>query len=235
MLRHSLLALIAFLSVSCQTAVIHENATVVVKDVQIPSSMPWYSRFAKHTFIDYRDAPGQPWHRLEIVNKNSGIDHGPISAAQAHSPRRWGERVRILKQVREETPNTSQDIRAFAARYDASVYRAWPGPNSNTFAEELLRSSKGIAAVIDHNAIGKEHDFYFGPTAGGTGLEIQTPLLGTALGLREGVELNLIGLTFRVSFWPPSLQLPFLPAVLPGAPRLAPPPHQPAPSPQSAE
>ena len=35
--------------------------------------------------------------------------------------------------------------------------------------------------------------------------------LGLGLGLREGVELHLLGLTAGVSLWPPALKLPLVP------------------------
>ena len=37
--------------------------------------------------------------------------------------------------------------------------------------------------------------------------------LGAQVGLAEGVELHLLGLTLGVDLWPPQVKLPFLPAI----------------------
>ena len=69
--------------------------------------------------------------------------------------------------------------------------------------------------VSDGNAVGKDWPGWFvaGATTSGTGLHVDTPLAGAALGLREGVELHLLGLPAAVRRFPPSLALPFLPEI----------------------
>ncbi|MCP5536864.1 MAG: DUF3750 domain-containing protein [Akkermansiaceae bacterium] len=195
---------------------IRPDSLIVVKDVQIPDSEPLLARFATHSWVDYRSDTRSPWRRIEIVNKTSGLQHHTIPDDVAHAGKRWGNRVRILSQSDgKKNPRFVSDIMRFAERYDASVYRVWPGPNSNSFAENLIRGVDGVSAVLDHNAVGKEHGFYVGKTAGGTGLELQTPLVGCALGLREGAELSLLGLSGGVALYPPVVKIPFLPR-LPG-------------------
>jgi hypothetical protein len=108
-------------------------------------------------------------------------------------------------------PDYVRDISSIAKNYDTRIYRAYPGPNSNTFAESLLRDVDGVSAMLDHNAIGKEWGFHFGRTAGGSGVEVQTPPLGLALGIREGIELSLLGFSGGVSVFPPALKIPVLP------------------------
>jgi hypothetical protein len=200
-----------FLSSCGSPQSIRPDALIVVKDVQIPDSEPLLSQFATHSWVQYRPDVNSPWRRIEIVNKNSGLLHHEIDDDTAHAKKRWNERVRILSQSDgKKNPEFVQDIMAFARGYDASVYSVWPGPNSNTFAEHLMREVDGVSAALDHNAVGKEHGFYAGRTAGGTGVELQTPLLGVALGVREGVELSVFGLSGGVSFYPPAIKIPFL-------------------------
>lgn len=190
---------------------IRQDALIVVKDVQIPDDEPLLAQFATHSWVDYRPDVRSSWRRIEIVNKNSGLLHHRISDEVAHGKKRWNERVRILSQSDgKKNPHFVRDIMRFAKNYDASVYRVWPGPNSNTFAERLMREVDGVSGVLDHNAVGKEHGFYVGRSAGGTGVEFQTPLVGVGLGLREGVEISLFGLSGGVSFYPPALKVPVL-------------------------
>lgn len=190
------------------------ESTWVVKDVRIPDSQPLVSRFARHTWLDYRKDTASPWRRIEIVNKSSGLIHREISEAEFESKERWGQKVMILSQSDgKANSDFVSEIARFAESDDWSAYRAFPGPNSNTFTENLIRSVEGISASLDHNAIGKEWGFYVGPTAGGSGLELQTPVVGTAVGIREGVEVSLFGLSAGLSFAPPSLKIPILPPI----------------------
>ncbi len=50
----------------------------------------------------------------------------------------------------------------------------------------------------------------FGLTESGTGVQVSLlGLFGVSLGLAEGVEVNLLGMTFGVDFWRPAIKLPF--------------------------
>ena len=94
-------------------------------------------------------------------------------------------------------------------------YESWPGPNSNTFIATLLRAVPRMGAELDHNSVGKDwaEGLRLGRTDDELGVEVDTRFLGAAVGLYQGLELHLIGLTAGVSFWPPALKIPFLPRV----------------------
>ena len=213
MIRILLLALTAGVLSSCQQSTIDPAATAVVKDVRIPKGMPWYSRFATHSYVDFRSDPSAPWQRVEIVNKDSGLNIDPISETEFRRAHRWGNPVRIVSQSRHDGKDLAAQITAYAKSYDASLYRPWPGPNSNTFTDGLLRNVDGLSGVLEHNGVGKDSLWRAGQTAGGTGVEIQSPLLGLEVGLKEGLNLNFIGLTAGAGIWPPAVKLPFLPQV----------------------
>ena len=214
MILRLLLSTMALSLFSCQQhTTIQPQATVVIKDVRIPKSMPWYARFASHSFIDYRSADSSTWRRIEIVNKDSGIQNYDIEEKTLHAPTRWGNPVHIVSQGNPDPATTAAAIEQFARKYDDSLYRPWPGPNSNTFTRAIIMEIDGLHGVLEHNAIGKEHTWHAGPTPGGTGLELKTPLIGTAIGLREGIELNLLGFTAGLGIYPPSIKIPFLPQV----------------------
>ncbi|MBK1835294.1 DUF3750 domain-containing protein [Roseibacillus ishigakijimensis] len=203
---------------SCHSGGLDPAALLVVKDVPLPQGQPWYTRFARHTFLDYRESQQAPWQRVEVVNARSGVVHRSLAAGQESAGERWGEKVRILSQTSQATPETFAAIREYAANSRPGPYRAWPGPNSNTFAQGLVHQTPGLAAVLDHNAVGKDYRLSLGPTAGGTGFEVQGYLLGLTLGLKEGLTVNALGLSGGLSWWPPALKLPFLPAFPPQSP-----------------
>jgi hypothetical protein len=93
------------------------------------------------------------------------------------------------------------------------AYRVWPGPNSNTFTAFVLRDVPELRVDLPPTAIGK--DFLgLNPVAltpSGTGGQFNLfGLAGVLVGWEEGVELNLLGLTFGLDPASLSLKLPLL-------------------------
>lgn len=209
----------AFLLAACAMrphALPMDDNLVVVASVRLPVRewLPWYTRCADHLWIDVKNADG--WHRIEW---NSRLDHiavDTIDEAHARSDRRWDEGTAVHEFATGARAKELGDrILAAAAAYpDAAHYHAWPGPNSNTFVEWLAREA-GMAVVLPPNAIGKDYTPWLsaGISSSRTGVEIETMLVGAQVGLREGVELHLLGLTAGIGLWPPCLKLPLLPAI----------------------
>jgi hypothetical protein len=91
-------------------------------------------------------------------------------------------------------------------------YRAWPGPNSNTFVAAVLDALPGVAASLPPNAIGKDfpHDGrWLRRTATGIRLSIGG-YAGLTLGWAEGIEVNLLGAVAGLDLRRPALKLPGL-------------------------
>ncbi len=93
-------------------------------------------------------------------------------------------------------------------------YRAWPGPNSNTFVAAILDAVPEARAVLPPLAIGKDFPYdgrWLRPTASRTGFRIA---LGGYAGLTvawvEGIELNLFGLVAGLDLRRPAIKLPGL-------------------------
>ena len=99
------------------------------------------------------------------------------------------------------------------------TYRAWPGPNSNTYVAWVLRESN-VSADLGPLAIGKDWRGWIdgGATTTGTGLHFETPIVGAKLGLVEGVELHVLAFTFGFAFLKPTLKTPFGALSLPELP-----------------
>jgi len=178
-----------------------------------PLSSPF---FAHHAYLDLVRY-GVP-ERLESYGR-LGIGHGALDADELRCNQRFDDRaVRVLGWI------DGDEARVAIARIDAALlamqgdwpgcYTKWPGPNSNTFVRELLADVPELGFVFDPNCIGKDFTWFdVGKTASKTGLRVDTPVLGAAIGLREGVELHLLQLTFGISLDPPGLSLPFLPQI----------------------
>ena len=91
-------------------------------------------------------------------------------------------------------------------------YRAWPGPNSNTFVAALLQALPRVHAALPPTAIGK--DFppdgrWLRRTASRTGLTLTLGgYAALTIGWVEGVELSLLGLVAGLDLRRPALKLP---------------------------
>ncbi|NIC06070.1 DUF3750 domain-containing protein [Halomonas sp. DX6] len=80
-------------------------------------------------------------------------------------------------------------------------YRAWPGPNSNTFVAWLIREIPELSVSLPSTAIGKDFlgDELVATSPSGTGVQVSLGgLVGAAVGLQEGLELNLGGLILGI-------------------------------------
>lgn len=94
-------------------------------------------------------------------------------------------------------------------------YRLFPGPNSNTFGDVVLRRCK-LSAALPATSIGKDWRGLIGVgiSSERTGIQIETPLLGFKIGLKEGVELHVLGLSLGIDLWPPAIIVPLGPGRL---------------------
>ncbi len=95
-----------------------------------------------------------------------------------------------------------------------SVYRAWPGPNSNTYISHILRNVPEIGVELPPTAVGRDWLGGARLAAGsetGTGVQISAyGLLGVTAGLSDGLEANILGLNFGMDLLRPALKLPLL-------------------------
>jgi hypothetical protein len=110
-------------------------------------------------------------------------------------------------------PRVQDAIRGYAHR-DHGNYRAWPGPNSNTFVAAVLDALPGIDAVLPPTAIGKDYPYdgsWLRRTASGTGVRLTLGgYVALTLGWVEGFEVSLLGLVVGFDIRRPAIKLPGL-------------------------
>jgi hypothetical protein len=92
------------------------------------------------------------------------------------------------------------------------AYRAWPGPNSNTFLAYIARQLPELGLDLPSNAVGKDFlpgGALFAAAPSGSGFQLSLyGLAGVLIAVKEGIELNLLGLSIGIDAAAPALKLP---------------------------
>jgi hypothetical protein len=100
-----------------------------------------------------------------------------------------------------------------------NTYRIWPGPNSNTFTAYVMRAVPELRVDLPAHAIGKDYlgGRIFARVPSGTGAQASLfGVLGVAAAVEEGLELNVLGLTFGLDPKDLALKLPLVGRIGPG-------------------
>ena len=126
----------------------------------------------------------------------------------------FGARPRIILDRRGPGVDAMiENIRAAVACYPhPQEYRAWPGPNSNTFTAFLARQVPELGLDLPSNAIGKDFlpgGALFAAAPSGSGFQVSLyGLAGVTLAVDEGIEVNILGLNVGIDAAVPALKLP---------------------------
>lgn len=171
----------------------------------------WKGIFAHHTWLVVKPKDG-PYSRFDVVGWGQPVR----TDAWAPDARWYGDTPVILAQLSGEAAERAiPRIREAVARYAYSAqgsYRVWPGPNSNTFAAEIVREVPELAHALLPTAIGKDYAgplLYAGLTPSRTGLQVSLRgLLGLTVGWVEGIEVNVLGLVAGLDLRRPALKIP---------------------------
>ncbi len=190
----------------------HEPAVV---QVYAARAWGWKGVFAVHTWISFKRAGASEFERYEVVGW--GVSRGLPAIRRNLRPADsyWaGNPPRLLADIRGPRaagliPRIEKAIRFYPYPYH---YRSWPGPNSNTFIAHILRSVPAIGTELPPEALGKD---YLGTarlwarTPSGSGYQISLwGLAGITLAWDEGLELQLLGLTFGIDARDRAIKLP---------------------------
>ncbi len=159
---------------------------------------PDEGRWHRWELWQFPDRGGTSWghvHR-DLLRLESGVGGGP-----GWRRSEWrGDEARALLAALHKSSEYPYRHRYFA----------WPGPNSNTYIAWVFREA-GVGHDIDPRGLGQDYlgRVGAGVTTTGTGVQVESPLLGLKAGWKDGVEVHFAGFVFGVDVWPPALKTPF--------------------------
>jgi hypothetical protein len=176
-----------------------------VVQVYAARAFAWRGIFAVHSWISVKPAGAGEYTTYEVVGWRAF--HGG-QAVQIHNggpDRYWfGSKPELLADLRgEAAAKAIGEVEMAVASYPwHDTYRTWPGPNSNTFVAWITRRVPALRVNLPPTAIGK--DFLGGatfvdraPSGGGVQLSLWG-ILGVLMSAEEGVEVNIMGLSFGI-------------------------------------
>lgn len=191
----------------------------------------WRGAFGVHTWIATKRSGGADYTTHQVIGWRVFRGSGSVVTQTGIPDARWfGAWPDKLVDLRGDGVDALIDRveEAVAAYPYPDSYRAWPGPNSNTFTAFVARRVPELRLDLPPNALGK--DWLPGTivdrTPSGTGYQLSLAgLFGVSVGIEEGFELNLLGLSVGVDPNDFALRLPGIGRVGPppsGTPTLVP-------------
>jgi Protein of unknown function (DUF3750) len=174
----------------------------------------WRGIFAVHSWIVVKEANAVGYTRYDYTAWGE-----PIRVNGFAPDGRWfgGVPETIAAADGEAASRMIPKIRNAVEGYEwrsYGDYRAWPGPNSNTFVAAVLAAAPELQAALPPTAIGKDFPYdgdVFGRTPSGTGFRVSLGgYLGLTIGWVEGIEINVLGAVFGIDLRRPAIKLPAL-------------------------
>ncbi|MBU6506940.1 MAG: DUF3750 domain-containing protein [Alphaproteobacteria bacterium] len=186
-----------------------------VIQVYAARAVAWRGIFSVHTWIAVKPTGAPRFTRYEVLG--FGVSQGaPAIRVDRMGPDNYwfGDKPVIVLDRR------GPGVDALIGKIEAAVasypypheYRAWPGPNSNTFTAYIARAVPELGLALPANAVGK--DFLpgfkvFAAAPSATGYQVSLyGLAGLLVARDEGVELDLLGLDLGIDLARPGIKLP---------------------------
>lgn len=176
----------------------------------------WKGSFGVHTWIAVKEPDAKSYTVYEVIGWKLRRSDTALSVTNRAPDAHWfGNEPELLAEKRGAEaeamiPKIEDAIRAYPY---AAEYSVWPGPNSNTFTAWVSRAVPELKLDMPPTAIGKD---FLGdrivdsaPSGSGFQLSLAGLLAVTASGV-EGLEVNLLGLTFGIDPFSPAVKLPLI-------------------------
>ncbi|MEO3470559.1 DUF3750 domain-containing protein [Roseomonas sp. CAU 1739] len=174
----------------------------------------WRGIVAVHSWVVLKPAGGDAYTRYDVTAWGD-----PLRVNGFVPDGRWfGRDPEVI--FAADGPEADALIPRMQAAIDAYAwqrrgdYRAWPGPNSNTFVAAVLEAVPERGIALPPTAIGRDfpHDGrWLRATAQGLGFRLTLGgYAGVTLGTVEGIELNILGAVAGIDVLRPALKLPGL-------------------------
>lgn len=179
----------------------------------------WRGKFSQHTWVATKEKNADSYLVYYVVLWGTYFGADGVVVVRKDLPDRMWYSAKpdiIFSTSGADAEKMIPEIQAAAKSYPyQKFYRAYPGPNSNTFVSHIIRQVPNLKIALPNNAIGKDWLCdkngvkFFALSESKTGVQFSFyGIFGIILGLVEGLEINIIGLSFGIDFLHPAIKLP---------------------------
>lgn len=186
-----------------------------VVQVYVARAWGWRGTLGVHSWIAVKPTNASDFRVYEVIGWRARRGMSALAISNRAADARWfGSVPKVIADLRGDgVDETIRRIDVAARAYPhAHEYRVWPGPNSNTFTAHVARSVPELKVDFPPTAIGKDYipnGALVARSPSGTGVQVSLfGLLGVLVGIEEGLEVNVLGLTFGVDAKNPAIKLP---------------------------
>jgi len=187
-----------------------------VVQVYAARAVSWRGYFGVHSWVAVKPAGAQTYTVYEVIGWRLRYSDSALAIRNRGPDERWFGAVPELLADRR-----GPGAEALIARIDraareypyATEYSVWPGPNSNTFTAWIARAVPELEIDLPPTAIGKDYlrDRIIATAPSGSGFQVSlNGVLGFTLSGVEGLEVNVLGLTFGFNPYRPAIRLPIV-------------------------
>ena len=192
-----------------------QDAPEAVVQVYAARAFNWRGALAVRTWVAAKPRDGD-YYTVHQVMGWRRYQNLPVVISTPDIPDRlwYGARPELLVDLRgEQATQAIPRIEAAVASYPfVREYGLWPGPNSNTFTAHVGREVPELAMDLPTTAIGKDfltNGSIVESAPSGTGGQLSLyGLLGVTVAREEGLELNILALSFGIDVLRPAIKLP---------------------------
>jgi hypothetical protein len=186
-----------------------------VLQVYAARAVSWRGIFAVHTWIVVKPAGAPKFTRYEVLGFGVSEQNPAIRVDRTGPDNYWfgAPPAVILERRGPEAESLIAKVREAVGTYPyPNEYRAWPGPNSNTFTAWIARQVPELGLALPSNAIGKDYlpgGAVIAAAPSATGYQVSLfGLVGLLVARDEGIEINLLGMDLGIGFKAPGVKLP---------------------------
>lgn len=187
-----------------------------IVQVYAAKAFSWRGYFGVHSWISLKEPDASHFTTYEVIGWRVRYGGNAVSTSRRAPDSCWfGSAPKLVAELRGDSaraaiPRLQEAIRHY--EYNGE-YTVWPGPNSNTFIAHLGRVVPELRLDLPPTAIGK--DFlpagFWAKAPSGTGYQASLlGLLGVLVAWEEGIEVNVLGLTYGIDVKDLSLKLPMV-------------------------
>ncbi|HXV80606.1 MAG TPA: DUF3750 domain-containing protein [Candidatus Binatia bacterium] len=194
-----------------------ETTPEAVVQVYSARALNWRGIFGVHTWIATKPENATEYTVHHVIGWRARRGLPAVVSAPGIPDGRWfGNEPELLSGLRGEPAAKAipKIIDAVESYPYANEYTLWPGPNSNTFIAYIGRQVPELRMGLPTTAIGKDYPIngsLVDRAPSGTGYQFSMlGVLGLTVASEEGIEMNLLGLSFGIDVLRPALKLPFV-------------------------